>query len=212
MGKTYQWYQELDASYFDLYETIKDSVADAFLPYKTSLAEFIAASETVDLTKLSEVVASNFTSVVERINITLNSMEIYGNQYSMMGFSMYMLSELTTPASNFKQLVMSPLMTFFGYFTMQMEPLSVECETTLLSQIIPTLEPYAKNYLDLVANATASWPMTFESNVIDIKTSVIDVHCLISKIRLCVAASSDAATNSCIEKIVSKNNHSMHGF
>lgn len=211
MGRTYQWYQELDAAYFDLYQTIKDSVADAFRPFKTGQAEFIVTCESIDLNKLSEDVAFNFTSVVERINQTLNSMELYGNQYAMMGFSsMYMLSDLTSPASNFKSLLMSPLMTFFSYFTMQMEPLSEECERTILSQIIPTLEPFANKYLDLVSNASTNWPNAFESNLIDLNSAIIDINSLISKVKLCAGASSDASTNSCIGKIVSKNNHLMH--
>lgn len=210
MGKTYQWYQELDASYFDFYQTVKDSVGVAFLPFETGQAEFIATSESIDLNRLTEDVAHNFTSFVERINQTLNSMDLYGNQYAMMGFNMYMLSDLTTPASSFKNLMSSPLTTFFGYFTMQMEPLSEECERILLSQIIPILEPYANNYLNLMANTKTTWPNTFETSLIDIKNAIIDVDSLISKVKLCAGASSDASVNTCIAKIVSKNTQLKH--
>lgn len=201
-GKIYQWYQDIDAAYYDLYFQVKDSIADAFSPFRTHQLDILETFELTNLTELPEHVAANFTTVIQRINQTLDMVQMYGSSYSMMSFSMYSLGDLTQLASSFKNLLSMPLSTFFNQFTMQMEPLTAECERKILSGIIPTLEPYAQAHIKLAANASKNWVDSYEFNTIEVNLAVLDVVTFADKIKICTRAFTQAARVACFTRIV----------
>lgn len=206
LGKTYDWYQQIDASYFALYQKVRDTLTEGFAPYTNLRRDFTAAYESVNLGSLNETTATNFNQNYEATRQALEWAQLYSTQYALSSFGSSMLSDLTYPASNFKSFASSPLMTLFSHLTMQMEPLSETCIASILSKVIPTLEPYAEFYIDISTQAVNDIPTAFSSASSSIKKTIDSVNALILTINNCAAAG--AAANACVDQIVSKPNYS----
>lgn len=202
LGKTYDWYQQIDAAYFALYLKAKDTIAGAYSPYTNLQRDFTAAYQSVDLASLNEVTATNFSNNYATVKQALESTQSFSTQNSLNGFGSSMLSDLTYPANSFKMLTSSPMSSLFGYLTMQMVPLSETCIASILSKVNPMLEPYANYYTDLSTQTMNNIPTLFTSASNSIKKVIDNVNALTQRIKVCAAALTGA--NACINQIVSK--------
>lgn len=197
VGKTYEWYQEIDASYYNLYIKVKDTINDEFAPFVSLRNDLEAASAAIDLNVTEHLtIKNNF----DRISQALDSTYFSATRYSMGSFGSSMLSDLTYPASNFKSSSSSSLMTLFSHFTMQMVPIPEACITEILSKVVPTLQPYADYYVNFGKTKLANIPTTFNEVSTSTRNVVDKTRSFINKINLCTGLATEA---DCIEQIVS---------
>lgn len=202
LGKTYDWYQQIDAAYYAIYQKVKDTITDGLVPYTKVKSDLTAAYGLVNLGGLAEKTATNFTNNYASIKQNIDSIQVNSAQYALMSFGSSQLSDLTYPASSFKQLVNSPMSTLFSYLTMRMTPASETCITSILSKVVPTLDPYAKSYVDLSTQAINGMPNFFASASSSIQKSIDGIKALTGRINICAGAG--ASANACVDQIVSK--------
>lgn len=201
VGKTYEWYQQIDASYYDLYIKVKDTINDNFAPFVGLRTELEAAVATVDLNATEyQTIRNRFDGISRNVQQALDSTYFSGTRYSMGSFGSSMLSDLTYPASNFKSSSSSSLMTIFSHFTMQMIPIPEACITEILSKVVPTLQPYADYYVNFGKTKLASFPTVFNEVSTSTRNVVDKTRSFINKINLCSGLATEA---DCIEQIVS---------
>lgn len=198
--KNDQWTQRLDASHFKLYTALRRTLRQRLAPLTPALNDMRAAFNQLPKDNLSEETTDKLFKYFASINQTLESVVANTVQYSLMSYGMMMPSELTTTAAQFKQALWSPMYTIFSYFTMAMEPANDACITKVLSQFVPTYEPYAYQMLARTDKIISSFSVTFADLSTYIQTAVIEVRSFNNRLSSC---GKSASRQLCIDQLVS---------
>lgn len=203
MAANCRWYQRLDASYFELYDRLRNTLEGIYRPYKPAYKDLNDAFANLSLTNLSKDTAKNFTDFITNVNQTLFFPADYGARITLMQFSMMLMGpdNLTPPASSLKSAIMMPLSQLFNSFIMSMTPPSDACIYKVLSQFVPTYEPYAKTYLNLASQGIAAMPTLFANATMSSKNAIVEIRSLVNKMKKCAMSPSKQI---CVNQIVSE--------
>jgi hypothetical protein len=211
MDSNYQWYQKIDASFFDFYEKLRTNLNTIFNPYKAASKDLTVAAKTLtskDLTPDSYEFLGNLISSFN--DSLLQTSDGYGNMMLMQYNHVVMSPDQLTPhASFFKQEIMMPMMSLFSFLTMPdpmtMSPISDVCVNKVMPKFVPTYEPYAKKIQDAPKQVIAEMPKIFANATVQSKLAVAEVTTLIARIRKCapLTAISPIKKQKCVDDIVS---------
>lgn len=197
-----RWYQKLDASYFEFYEKLRNTLERIFRPFKPAYDDFNVAYANLNQSDLSEETMQELTIFLLRVNQTIYYTSEYASRFSMMqyGMSLMMPDYLSPVSMALKNAVIMPLSSIFNFFTMTINPPSDSCVSRILSKFVPTYEPYAKKLLESAKQGISAMPSVFLNVTTLAKSASTELRSLTNKIINC---SESSARQVCVDEIVS---------